>query len=66
MRSQIVPAMNLGIDNTPDCVVCGNCWKKFSESPNAQTENTKYINMDSERTKPTVPQNNKKQAVVYQ
>lgn len=48
MRSQIVPAMNLGTDDAPDWVVCGKGWKKFSESPNAQTENTKYINMDSE------------------
>lgn len=50
MRSKIVPAMNLGTENAPDWEVCGKGWTKFSESPNAQTENTKYINMDSETT----------------
>lgn len=53
MRSQIIPAMNLGTENEPDWAVCGRGWKKFSESPNAQTENTKYINMDSETTDTT-------------
>jgi len=50
MRTKIVPAMNLGTDDAPDWVVCGNGWKKFSENPNAQTESTKYINMESETT----------------
>ncbi len=50
MRTQIVPAMNLGTDDAPDWVICGTGWKKFSESPNAQTESTKYINMESETT----------------
>ncbi len=50
MRTKIVPAMNLGTDNAPDWVICGNGWKKFSENPNAQTESTKYINMESETT----------------
>ncbi len=48
LRTKIVPAMNLGTDEAPDWVVCGNGWKKFSENPNAQTESTKYINMESE------------------
>ncbi len=50
MRTQVVPAMNLGTDDAPDWVICGTGWKKFSESPNAQTESTKYINMESETT----------------
>lgn len=50
MRSKIVPAMNLGTENAPDWEICGKGWTKFSESPNAQTESTKYINMDSETT----------------
>lgn len=50
LRTKIVPAMNLGTDDAPDWVICGNGWKKFSESPNAQTESTKYINMESETT----------------
>ncbi len=50
MRTKIVPAMNLGTDDAPDWVVCGNGWKKFSENPNAQTESTKYINMESGTT----------------
>lgn len=42
--------MNLGTDEAPDWEICGKGWTKFSESPNAQTESTKYINMESETT----------------
>ncbi len=49
-RTQVIPAMNLGTNSAPDWVVCGDGWTKFSESPNAQTESTKYINMESETT----------------
>ncbi len=52
-RTKIVPAVNLGTEDTPDWEVCGKGWTKFSESPNAQTESTKYINMDSETTDTT-------------
>ena len=38
MRTQVIPAMNLGTETAPDWAVCGRGWKKFSESPNAQTE----------------------------
>lgn len=53
MRTQIIPAMNLGTETAPDWAVCGRGWKKFSESPNAQTESVKYINMESEATDTT-------------
>lgn len=52
-RTQIIPAMNLGSKAAPDWAVCGKGWRKFSESPNAQTESTKYINMESETTDTT-------------
>lgn len=52
-RTQIIPAMNLGTETNPDWTVCGKGWTKFSESPNAQTESTKYINMESETTDTT-------------
>lgn len=52
-RTQIIPAMNLGTETTPDWAVCGRGWRKFSESPNAQTESVKYINMESETTDTT-------------
>lgn len=52
-RTQIIPAMNLGTETAPDWAVCGKGWRKFSESPNAQTESTKYINMESETTDTT-------------
>jgi hypothetical protein len=53
MRTQVIPAMNLGTETAPDWAVCGRGWKKFSESPNAQTESVKYINMESETTDTT-------------
>ena len=53
MRTQIIPTMNLGTETAPDWAVCGRGWKKFSESPNAQTESVKYINMESEATDTT-------------
>ena len=52
-RTKIVPAVNLGTEDAPDWEVCGKGWTKFSESPNAQTESTKYINMESETTDTT-------------
>lgn len=52
-RTKIVPAVNLGTEDNPDWEVCGKGWTKFSESPNAQTESTKYINMESETTDTT-------------
>lgn len=52
-RTQIILAMNLGTETTPDWAVCGRGWRKFSESPNAQTESVKYINMESETTDTT-------------
>lgn len=52
-RTQIIPAMNLGTEAAPDWAVCGKGWRKFSESPNAQTKSTKYINMESETTDTT-------------
>lgn len=52
-RTMIIPAMNLGTEETPDWAVCGDGWTKFSESPNAQTESVKYINMESETTDTT-------------
>lgn len=52
-RTKIIPAVNLGTEDAPDWEICGKGWTKFSESPNAQTESTKYINMDSETTDTT-------------
>ena len=52
-RTKIIPAVNLGMEDAPDWEICGKGWTKFSESPNAQTESTKYINMDSETTDTT-------------
>lgn len=52
-RTKIIPAVNLGTEEAPDWEICGKGWTKFSESPNAQTESTKYINMDSETTDTT-------------
>lgn len=52
-RTKIIPAVNLGTEEAPDWEICGKGWTKFSESPNAQTESTKYINMESETTDTT-------------
>src|SRR5574344_2081264 len=53
MRTDIEVYMDTSSTETPTWTRCGNGWKKFAESPNAQTESTQYINAASE-TKDTV------------
>ena len=50
MRPDVVPYLNTGTTDSPIWTRCGDGWKKFSENPNAQTEDTKYINSASEKT----------------
>ncbi|MDE5578003.1 MAG: hypothetical protein K2J11_11525 [Oscillospiraceae bacterium] len=50
MRPDVVPYLNTGTSESPIWTQCGDGWKKFSENPNAQTEDTKYINSASEKT----------------
>lgn len=54
-RTKIIPFINLAPadSETPQYEKCGYGWKAFSENPNAQTESTKYINMESETTDTT-------------
>ena len=48
-RTDIVPFMNTGKEETPTWDQMGAGWTKFSESPNAQTKSKKYINEKTER-----------------
>ena len=50
MRPDVIPYLNTGTSESPIWTRCGDGWKKFSENPNAQTEDTKYINSASEKT----------------
>lgn len=50
MRPDVIPYLNTGTSDSPIWTRCGDGWKKFSENPNAQTEDTKYINSASEKT----------------
>lgn len=50
MRPDVIPYLNTGTTKSPIWTQCGDGWKKFSENPNAQTEDTKYINSASEKT----------------
>ena len=43
-RTDIVPYMNTGTEESPKWSQMGAGWTKFSESPNAQTKSKKYIN----------------------
>ena len=48
-RTDIVPYMNTGTEESPKWSQMGAGWTKFSESPNAQTKSKKYINEKTER-----------------
>lgn len=48
-RTQIQHFMELMVDSTAKLVRMGNGWTKFDDSSSAQTESTKYINMDTEQ-----------------
>ena len=48
-RTDIVPFMNTGTEESPQWKQMGAGWIKFSESPNAQTKSKKYINEKTER-----------------
>lgn len=48
-RTDIVPYMNIGTEESPQWSQMGAGWTKFSESPNAQTKSKKYINEKTER-----------------
>ena len=48
-RTDIVPFMNMGTEESPQWKQMGPGWTKFEESPNAQTKNKKYINEKTER-----------------
>lgn len=50
MRTDIEVYMDTSASETPTWTRCGSGWKKFAENPNAQTENTQYINQSSETT----------------
>lgn len=50
MRPDIIPYLNTGTEKEPIWTQCGDGWKKFSENPNAQTEDTQYINSASATT----------------
>ncbi|MCM1024412.1 MAG: hypothetical protein NC395_10195 [Prevotella sp.] len=53
MRRDITPYLNTGTSASPVWTKCGKGWKKFSENPNAQTEDTQYID-DASATTDTV------------
>lgn len=50
MRPDVVPYLNTNTFDEPIWTRCGDGWTKFSENPNAQTEDTQYINSASATT----------------
>lgn len=48
-RTQMIPYMDMGTDESPKYVQMGTGWTKFDDNSSAQTESTKYINMDTEQ-----------------
>lgn len=52
-RTEIEHYMNLGTEDKPLWTRMGDGWTKFDDGTSAQTESTKYINMDTASTDTT-------------
>lgn len=52
-RTQLEHYMDVGSAETPQWARMGDGWSKFDDATSAQTESTKYINMDTESTDTT-------------
>lgn len=52
-RTEIRHYMDLGSTETPKFTRMGDGWTKFDDATSANTESTKYINMDTEQTDTT-------------
>lgn len=52
-RTQLEHYMDVSSSETPQWARMGDGWSKFDDATSAQTESTKYINMDTESTDTT-------------